>query len=308
MPFTRACDSQQARFLVERIMSLNAFGCPRTSLENHLDLAAKEEHSAAHHTCGIFTTASYINHSCQSNASRSFLGDMQIVRASRDIPAGTEIVFEYAMQEPTETYDKFQERLANWGFKCTCITCEGNKKTRKAIVNKRLKLRSDLLSSMTKRKGMGASDFEHALAEIENTYLLPATTVPRLVLWDPYLLLARIHSLEKRFAHAITSAWKVLDSLGFVVKRENPTHMTSAFEIVQWGLVVDQVIETWVHLWVAYANLAPKLCTLCERYARTTYKICVGEDETFDEHYGRAARKVFRERTDLVAELERMKI
>lgn len=289
-------------------MSLNVFGCPRTSLENHLDLAAKEEHSAAHHTCGIFTTASYINHSCQSNASRSFIGDMQIVRASRDIPAGTEIVFEYAMQEPTETYHKCQERLANWGFRCACVTCEANKKTKKATIDRRLKLRSDLLSSMARREGMEASDFEHALAEIEDTYSLPAATVPRLVLWDPYLLLVRIHSLDKRFAHAITNAWKVLDSLGFVIKRENPTHMTSAFEVAQWGLVVDSVIETWVHLWVAYANLAPSLCAQCERYARIAYKIIIGEDETFDEHYGRAVRKVIREHTDLVAELGRMRL
>ncbi|KAK0506844.1 hypothetical protein JMJ35_010733 [Cladonia borealis] len=77
-------------FLVDRIVSFNVFSCPRTSLENHSAKLTSEPH---HHTCGIFIKASYINHSCYSNARRSFIGDIQIVRATRNIPAGSEIVF-----------------------------------------------------------------------------------------------------------------------------------------------------------------------------------------------------------------------
>lgn len=47
------------------------------------------------HTCGIWTLASYTNHSCYSNASRSFIGDMMVVRASQDLAPNTELTFWY---------------------------------------------------------------------------------------------------------------------------------------------------------------------------------------------------------------------
>jgi hypothetical protein len=37
----------------------------------------------------------------------------------------------------------------------------------------------------------------------------------------------------------------------------------------------------------AYHLLAPDLETQAEEYARVSYKICVGKDETFDEIYGK---------------------
>jgi len=289
-------------------MSLNVFGCPRTSLKNHLDRSTKEKHSAAYHTSGIFITASHINHSCHCNARRSFIGDMQIVRAAQNIPAGTEITFWYAVPESTDTYDKTQEKLANWGFKCTCIACQANKKAKKKTVDKRLKIRSDLLAALDNPKGVDTAKFERSLGAIESTYTIPATTVPRLLLWDPYLFLTRAYSSEKKSAHVITYAWKTLASLGFVIKREQPTSLTSIFEIEQWGQVVDHVIETWVHLWVAYATLAPNLCEKCERYARITYKICIGEDVTFGENYGAAAKRAMCEGADLAVELKGMKL
>jgi len=43
---------------------------------------------------GIWIISSYINHSCISNCRRSFIGDMQIIRATQDLHADTELVFE----------------------------------------------------------------------------------------------------------------------------------------------------------------------------------------------------------------------
>ena len=36
----------------------------------------------------------------------------------------------------------------------------------------------------------------------------------------------------------------------------------------------------------------PELCKKAEQYARTTYKICIGEDESFEENVGKVASKV----------------
>ena len=66
--------------------------------------------------------------------------------------------------------------------------------------------------------------------------------------------------------------------------------------------MVDPLIENWVHLWVAYERLVsrrPEPRKKAEEYARMTYKICIGEDETFEEQVGRVARKAIRERGDL---------
>jgi hypothetical protein len=55
--------------------------------------------------------------------------------------------------------------------------------------------------------------------------------------------------------------------------------------------MVDSVIETWIHLWTAYAIVAPEWCHRAEEYAKTAYRICVGEDVTFEETYGRKAKE-----------------
>lgn len=40
----------------------------------------------------------------------------------------------------------------------------------------------------------------------------------------------------------------------------------------------------------AYHSVAPDLEIQAEEYARISYKICLGEDETFDETYGKLSR------------------
>lgn len=69
----------------------------------------------------------------------------------------------------------------------------------------------------------------------------------------------------------------------------------------------DHIIETWIHLWTAYAKFAPELCGKAEEYARIAYKICIGEDETFDERYGRLARRSIAGEADLLSAFQSMK-
>ena len=45
--------------------------------------------------------------------------------------------------------------------------------------------------------------------------------------------------------------------------------------------------------------LAPGLCKKAEEYAKVTYKICIGEDDTFDETYGKLAHQAMFEGIDL---------
>ena len=93
------------RSLVRCIVSLNCFGCPVSSRETILP-PAEEEGGARRemervvgdtvcHSCGVWPTASYINHSCRKSATRAFIGDVMIVRATRGIPTGSEVTFRY---------------------------------------------------------------------------------------------------------------------------------------------------------------------------------------------------------------------
>ena len=224
---------------------------------------------------------------------------MQIVRATRHIPAGSEILFYYAIPEPDDTYEKTQERLRNWGFQCTCPICQYNKKMKKNVLIRRRNLLEDLKLALSSLTGADLPKLERILVAIDKTYSEPTSDVPRLALWHPYFLLTRMYSSQNQQDKVVETAWKVLASLGFTVKRQNPQSLKSPFEIEQWGLMEDCLIQTWVHLWTAYAHLAPDLCQKAEEYAKITYRICIGEDDTFDEKYGRLAHQAMFEGREL---------
>ena len=81
------------------------------------------------------------------------------------------------------------------------------------------------------------------------------------------------------------SVGKVLTSLGFAVVGANSSH--TRFAIVRWGLLVDRLVETFLHARTAFAAMgAREDSRQAEEYARTTYKIIVGEDMSFNATYG----------------------
>jgi hypothetical protein len=126
------------------------------------------------------------------------------------------------------------------------------------------------------------------------TYKSPPSKVPRLDLWDPYLFLTRLHAARKDLQKVVLLALKVLDSLGFIINGGHiPSQPNSPFEVMQWGLMVDSVIETWVHLWTAYATVAPEWSEKAEGYAKMAYRICIGEDVTFEESYGKMPERQY---------------
>ena len=254
------------------------------------------------HACGLYVKASYVNHSCYSNARRSFIGDVLILRATRNIPAGQEISFWYASPKADHNFDTTQKKLQNWDFQCSCDICghdretPNNKKKKRAALLKEWDVAAKHVVGET-----GLTNIESLLAAIEQTYTAPAAMAPRLALWDPYLALTRVYVSNEGPEKTITTAWKVLAALGFVVKRDSSS-IFSLFEVEQWGLMVDPLIETWVHLWLSYGLLRPRqpmLSARAEQYAKITYRICIGEDESFEEKLGSVARRILNGGGDL---------
>ena len=87
-----------------------------------------------------------------------------------------------------------------------------------------------------------------------------------------------------------------LESLGFMIKGGNILCVLDAPLVGQrWGLMTDGVVTVvgcWMILCCAYHQLAPILTSQAGGYARVSYRICIGEDETFDSTYSRLSHQV----------------
>ena len=104
-------------FVVEGIRLKNCFSCPISTLEETKPDSKTGDVQAK----GLWCYASYLNHSCVPNSQRSFIGDIFISRACRDIAAGEEIFHQYV---PVRSgWDDRQTRYADWGFICACPLC-----------------------------------------------------------------------------------------------------------------------------------------------------------------------------------------
>jgi hypothetical protein len=273
------------RFLVEQIMSSNVFGCPQSSLNTHRNSNTdKSNEATAYHSCGIWTQASFINHSCTSNARRSFIGDMMIVRATRDLEPGTEITFWY--QIPEGDPKKLQEKLSNWQFTCTCAICDNDKETGAAVFAERAKLMKELKRAFGQAPPHTAklSKVVRLLESLKNTYSRPMDEVPRLMLWDPQALLMRIYMSEGNVQKVLESFQQVLTLLGFIVTGADSTSVP--FRIVKWGLLVDYLIEVFLQARGTFETIGAKNDSkTAELYARVAFKMVVGEDTSFDSTY-----------------------
>lgn len=251
--------------------------------------------SKSYQSCGVWLLASSINHSCLANVRRSFIGDMQIVRATQNIPADTELTFWYVVPQ-LSGYEKMKEGLRNWGFECTCYLCTEEKITNKKVLKKRDDLFGDLKAEFDMNVNVKEDKVERLTAAMSKTYISPATQAPRLQAWDSHLALTRSHAAHKLPTKTIPTALNALAALGFVITsaplpiptdREEPP-----LEVQQWGLVFDQVVEVWIHLWIAYASVAPAGVSVVKECAMIAYKMCIGEDVTFDEKIGDRVTKL----------------
>ncbi|TGO27412.1 hypothetical protein BPAE_0042g00250 [Botrytis paeoniae] len=265
-------------FLVEQIMALNVFGCPLSSFESH---SSEPEEDDKHHSCGIWLMASKINHSCLSNARRSFLGDLQLVRATSDIPANMELTYLYKL--PTGESDEIQNDLKHWGFQCKCIICTDSEDISKKEMTMRKRLLKNL-KIVLDASHVSIPQAERLLNALEKTYKRPAIDVPRLALRESYFRLARVYSQREMTQKAVSTMLRALESIGFVIKNASlPAISGKTLEVAKWGLMLPGVIEAWVYLCSVYSVLAPQHLQQAKDYAKLAYKICIGEDHTFEK-------------------------
>ncbi|EMD66047.1 hypothetical protein COCSADRAFT_86951 [Bipolaris sorokiniana ND90Pr] len=274
-------------FLVERTMALNVFGCPISSLNWHRDVIANRNRAKSEfHSCAIWTKASYINHSCIGNVFRSFIGDMMIIRAAKDLEAGTELTFSYATSDEATN---IEQKLKNWGFACSCARCEDIKSTKASVFVNRRSLQEqlrNLCDSFSDVYDIPTKKMERLLKALNETYTLPAECVPRLSLWEPQLLLTRIYMGRANFAKGLDSVSNILNSLGFTFAGLDET--LTDFELTRWGQMVNHLVEVFLHACTGFSKLGlEKKSKQAEHYARLGYLVLVGEYASFDQTYPR---------------------
>ncbi|OJJ94905.1 hypothetical protein ASPACDRAFT_55527 [Aspergillus aculeatus ATCC 16872] len=259
-------------FLLDRIVSLNAFGCCPSLREIHLrswgsdgcPSGTMNDVSAT----GVWPLISRINHSCHSTALSTFIGDMMIVRATRDLPADTEVTCMYRSvhrdrDAPGPNMPPLALSCRNWGFQCTCILCQDHAATRAGSLSRRHKLQQELevVLAMHRAWGPDPMKVDALLTKIAGTYPRPAAEVPRLALERGYPLLALLYASLDNPRRAIGFAVKALEALGYVVEGALAPYSSGGgrLRVKGWGAVTEGLVGCWVTLAHSYRKVAPAL-------------------------------------------------
>ncbi|KAI0973665.1 hypothetical protein F4678DRAFT_470909 [Xylaria arbuscula] len=275
-------------FLVDRIISINCFGSSRTTNGTHL--LERNEDTDDQTTCGVWLLASRINHDCLGNCRRSFIGDVQIVRACQDMPADTELTFAYKNLSPRTTYEEAQKEISNWGFVCACSWCLDRKSTPKKLLSTRkksLKVIDAVLKKVVESTVMDMSLLEKTrrlLGQADKTYPTGPGAL-RLELWDGYFTLGFVLISLDQPRDGIEAILKGLEALGFDIVACPPRGSGKKLEIRRWGHVENACIRAFLHLFEAYKMVAPELCPKAKQYARVIYGICTGTEVTIGTVY-----------------------
>lgn len=238
-------------------------------------------------TAGIWLLSSRINHSCYINCQRAYIGNMQIVRAARDLPAGTELLIDYRTPGPFQTHAAVQDRLKSYGFTCTCPICQVKKKTTDAAFARCKSLKDDFDGiafgknaenehNVDKRRRLAGVALERIIDQMEAT--LPAGPVQLELLW-PYGILCGVMLRQDRPQEALRLAAKCLRTLDFEVTAV--VLPRCEFRITRWGYVDEQIHMTLLRIHDAYRALkkpgARQASDEAKRYAEVAYSVHTGE-------------------------------
>ncbi|KAJ3535514.1 hypothetical protein NM208_g7101 [Fusarium decemcellulare] len=279
-------------FLVDKIISLNAFGSPRTSQESFLNETPgntdlNEAKQPRYTTSGIWLLASRINHSCVGNCRRSFIGDMHIVRATKDLAAGTELFFSYRTPTLLEPYQETQKHLGHWGFTCNCELCKAKKATPAAVLRRRKVLLNEIGSLFRGTNTINVPKVRRSLKSLEETYTEKNPKPHQLELSGPYFELGSYLIRTGQFKNGAMLVLKGLEALGYsiIACPPNETANPPRLEVQRWGTFDNSVPFAFYNLFNVYRQMAPGLCPAAKKYLEISYSIVVGEKETVKDAF-----------------------
>ncbi|KAJ8605982.1 hypothetical protein MRB53_041275 [Persea americana] len=173
---------------------------------------------------GVWLTSSFVNHDCIGNAARSFTGDVMVIRATKDLKKGDEILMRYKNSD--DDIESFQKSmLSSWKFTCSCALCTAEAKTPEPQRQRRLQLikeareflQANQISERYPPTPVLITKAEQLRAKIEASYgQAQFKNLPRQGLHDLSLWICTAHILGSQ--HKVqTAAAAVLRDLGFVI-------------------------------------------------------------------------------------------
>lgn len=147
---------------VHDIVVRNAFG-PGSSGDGEKE---RGEESA-----GLWIVASYMNHSCVPNAEKEYIGDLMVLRATREIKAGDEVMHNY-VQVDGDFEGRRKSLLEGWGFVCDCGLCVAERGDEESVTEKRRRLEREAEALMDEKGGsrLAVVKIRKLMKEIEGTY------------------------------------------------------------------------------------------------------------------------------------------
>ena len=270
-------------FVVEGIRTKNCFSAPLSTFED-----TKPGTPAGRFAKGLWAHSSYMNHSCVPNTLRSFLGDMLISRATRDIAKGEEIFQQYVPVKalPEVRLKQYQE---GWGFECQCRLCEGEKLSPAAAKAKRKEVLAAVEKAcLKKRPGKGLvpessiRNIERMMRQLEDLHEPHIyDSLPRLTLIFPTNYLIEAHQGRKNHAKVVRYARKLLRNFGFEApdgdenEAWDPMSIYGKSEMVR--LMTIHVVTSLRHLHGAYKALGElDMAKRCDEAARFGYGMITG--------------------------------
>jgi hypothetical protein len=154
-----------------------------------------------------------------------------------------------------------------------------------AVLQKREDLLTKLKATFTpKLNDRTVRKIEVLIGALEQQYTQPALEVPRLAVCEPQLTLAAAYYEGKKMLKCLEWIGRALSSLGFAI--EGMDTSKTAFAIVKWGLACDYLAHILMRAKEAFVQLGLKeKVEQADAYAKTAFKILVGEDASFKKMY-----------------------
>lgn len=278
-------------FRVENIIEYNSFGYAHDADLTSFGNAALATPGAdqMNGSMGLWLHASAINHSCLYNAEHSFIGDMIIFRATRDIAKDEEITTLY--KEVNADYETRDAALRTWGFSCDCKLCEADRACpattqRKHLLQQAKEVLGRLpILSATIEPCAVVMMFEDLLAQIETTYPEEfCHGLPRLGLVTLNRYCAYAYSLvdsDKALGHALA----VIAAHGYKLKMTEDDVEFDRTNAMTAPQVVDQLINVG-RIKGRKGNVV--LVDRLRELALEMYIVINGEPSGFEARYGKA--------------------
>ena len=276
-------------FHVQAIIECNSFGFTPNRPGHPYGNTVTSKDSFGKST-GLWVQASYMNHSCLPNAHRSFIGDLMILRAIRDIPRGTEICVAY--RSDSHDVDKRHEDLQKWGFQCSCGLCDADVKSSAAQRSTRntisesicIFVQKNVITRQSRPSNDTFAEAEVLLQQITATY--PEDIyhgLPRLAIVPMDEWFVRAYSVMGCHGKVIQYASAVLRDLGYQFRLGGSDVIFDRANCILSPLAVDSLMYiAGVKYAQGYKLVGEKIRDL----AKEAYRTLNGELSGFDMIFG----------------------